>query len=419
MSDRTTCRPVGTALALLLAAPDLCARQHVSAVELVFRELDVPAAQGSAEPNLFTNDEGDAWLTWIEPAERAAHALRFARLEGSAWSKPRTIAEGDDWFVNWADFPSLVALGGDVLAAHFLAKSADATFAYDVWITWSSDGGETWSAPVRPHTDGTPTEHGFVSMLPWKGASLLAVWLDGRLTGRGHGHASAGPMTLRSAVIDASGALSEEVELDGRVCDCCQTSAARTSDGAVVAYRDRTSREVRDVSVVRSTERGWSAPRPLHEDGWEIAGCPVDGPGIAARGSDVAAAWYTSAGARPRVLAASSTDGGEHFGPPVRVDDGFPVGRTDAVFLADGSVLVSWIERTADAAEIRVRRLTRAGERGESVTVAATSSARTSGFPRLDRSGDKLLVAWTDGTDPTRVHTAVALDESRPTDDTR
>ncbi|MER8349348.1 sialidase family protein, partial [Acinetobacter baumannii] len=78
------------------------------------------------------------------------------------WSAPRTIAEGGDWFVNWADTPHIAATADGALWAHWLQKSAAATYAYDVVLARSADGGASWSAPLRVNDDGTPTEHGFV-----------------------------------------------------------------------------------------------------------------------------------------------------------------------------------------------------------------------------------------------------------------
>jgi hypothetical protein len=405
-------------LLLVLVFTNGCAPSEANqpaprAASLSFQEIETPAASGSGEPNLHVAPGGDVFLSWVEPGAEARHALRFARLEEEAWSAPQTIAQGDDWFVNWADFPSLVALdpgsrpGQAVLAAHFLARSGPDTYAYDVQITRSEDGGRTWGPAVRPHRDGTLTEHGFVSMLPWREDRFLAVWLDGRNTG-GHGEHGGGAMTLRTATLDRNGDLHDEAALDERVCDCCSTAAARTPHGAVVVYRDRSDEEQRDIALVRLSETGWSTPRAVHEDGWQIAGCPVNGPAVATVEANVAVAWFTAAQDMPRVKVAFSPDEGATFGPPTTVDDGQPVGRVDVVVLADGSALISWIEKTADAAEIRVRRVHPDGTRAPSTTVASTAAARASGFPHLARSGRALYLAWTDPADPSTIRTAVA-----------
>jgi hypothetical protein len=372
------------------------------------RDLGSPAAPGSSAPNLRAGSDGRVYLSWVEPGATKRFVLRFAALDGETWSAPRDIATGDDWFVNWADFPSVVPLGGGRLAAHWLVKNGEGTFAYSVHTARSADGGRTWRRPVVPHRDTSQTEHGFVSLVPWDGDRVAAVWLDGRQFGMGHGHTAASEeMTLRFAALGADGRLTAEAVVDGRVCECCQTSAARTSDGLVVVYRDRSADEVRDVGVVRLAGGRWTEPAIVHRDGWKIEGCPVNGPSVAADGRRVAVAWYTAAGDTPRVRVAFSTDAAASFGAPVEVDDGRPMGRVDVELLADGSALVSWLERLADGGEIRVRRVYADGRRGQAVTIAKTTVERASGFPQMVRTGNRVVFAWTEARKPSAIRTAV------------
>lgn len=58
---------------------------------------------------------------------------------------------------------------------------------------------------MTPHRDGTPTEHGFVSMLPWPDARRDAVWLDGRNFAKSHSEETNenAEMTLRFAALEA------------------------------------------------------------------------------------------------------------------------------------------------------------------------------------------------------------------------
>ena len=214
-------------------------------------------------------------------------------------------------------------------------------------------------------------------------------------------------MTLLLAAVGPDGQLTAEALVDARVCECCQTSAARTSEGLVVVYRDRSAEEVRDIGVVRYANGQWSEPALVHRDGWKIEGCPVNGPSIAADGRRVAVVWYTGAGDTPRVRVAFSSDAAARFGTPLEVDDGKPMGRVDVALLADGSALVSWLERTAEGGEIRARRVWADGKRGQTVTIATTSVDRASGFPHLVRTGDRIVFAWTEASKPSMVRTAI------------
>jgi hypothetical protein len=387
--------------------------------------LVTPADSGSSLPFLSTAPDGRVFLSWVEPTGPKRHALKFSVLTGAAWSEPRTIAEGEGWFVNWADFPSIVPMPDGSLAAHWLERSGPDTYAYGVRISRSADVGTTWSPAVIPHRDSTQTEHGFVSMFPAPGpgaadgagpsGSTGAVWLDGRemagqeegAEGHAGGHGGdgvgSGSMTLRYASIDAAGTTSEEALLDERVCECCQTSAAMTEEGPVVVYRDRFDGEIRDISIVRRSGGMWGRPSRLSYDEWKIDGCPVNGPAVDARGREVAVAWFTAAGDTPRVKLAFSRDAGATFSSPVVIDDGSPSGRVDVALLPGGDAVVSWLERSGGAAEVRVKRVTPDGKPGPPIVVAPTGTARSSGFPRIAYSGGRLVFAWT----ADRVRTAI------------
>jgi hypothetical protein len=59
---------------------------------------------------------------------------------------------------------------------------------------------------------------------------------------------------------------------------------------------------------------------------------------------------------------------------------------------------------------VRIRRVSSDGRRGPSETVTASAAARAAGFPRMVRSGDRLVFSWTDVApgEGSRVRTAVA-----------
>lgn len=360
------------------------------------RPLRSPARAGSREPNLAELPDGGFVMSWLEPSGAKGMALRCATSHGGQWSSPSTISAGDSFFVNWADFPSIRSLGGNRLAAHWLWRNGSGTYAYDVRVSQSEDGGRTWGPPITTHRDGTATEHGFASLLSDSGLAW-AVWLDGRKMA-GHDESSPGPMpgmTLRAASIARDGRLLGEVELDDRTCDCCQTAAVTTDRGILVAYRDRSAEEVRDIYVTRREGGQWTPPLVVHTDNWNIAGCPVNGPALAAQGSHVAIAWYTAAGDTPRVYVAFSEDAGASFGAATRIDDGNPLGRVHVAMLEDGSALATWLESSGRDALFRARRVPVRGPSRAAITVARTSAARASGCPRVSRSGDEIMFAWT------------------------
>lgn len=370
-----------------------------------FEQIQSPAGAGAAQPHLTVDGTGAFLLSWTEP-DGESHALKMSRFDGTAWDAPRLIASRSDFFVNWADFPS-IASSGDVLYAHWLQRSAPGTYNYDVMVSVSRDGGATWREPFVVHDDGAKAEHGFVSMLPLPDNRVGITWLDGREMAGDHddGH---GDMGLRYAVLSPDGSITDQVLLDSRTCECCTTTIAATPDGPLVAWRDRSDSEVRDISFSRFDGAAWSAPVALHEDGWQIQGCPVNGPQSDASGDRLVIAWFTAAGDSRAVKLAFSNDGGRSFEAPVTLAGGDAVaGYVDTLMIDGETALTVWMEENGERLDIMARETGVSGASTEAVTVASTTGGRT-GFPRMARSGNEILLAWNEKGDSPGIRLARA-----------
>ena len=323
-------------------------------------------------------------LSWVEEEGTGAR-LMASPFSAGRWKAPRELARGEDWFVNWADTPGAIA-GDAGLLAHWLVEDSRDAHAYGA--RWSIGEG---SEPL--HDDEGAAEHGFVSAVALDDG-FFSVWLDGRAIAEGGG------MKVMGRTLGPEGP-GVEIELDDRACTCCPTSAVVLADGSILAaYRDRDEREVRDISVVRGYpgEPGsWSAPRVVHDDGWVMLGCPVNGPSLAANGERVALAWFTMGSeGRAQVKVAFSDDGGKSFGWPLPVDDGAPFGRA-AVAAVPGrdAFVVGWLEEAEEEAQWRLR-LFEGGAAHASVVLADVSGERADGFLSLGRGEDSLFASWTD-----------------------
>ncbi len=363
--------------------------------------LVTPTSDNSAFPQLSEDGKGGVYMTWLETLkDGAGHRLRLAhRKEGGVWSEASTVQEGKTFWRNWADFPGLGVFADGAVMVHWLARSGEGTYDYNVNARISKDGGKTWGEAFLVNTDGKKAEHGFVSFATTE-KGLAVVWLDGRET-KGMSHDSAdhgaggGAMTLRFAEFLSDGSRVREFVLDSKVCDCCQTAVVNTPKGLLAAYRDRSDNEFRDISLVRP-EALKPEPRDFSKDGWKINACPVNGPALASRGDVVSSAWFTMGGGKGRVKAAVSTDGGDTFSAPIEVDATFPTGRVDIAMLPSGISLLSWLGRGEGGPEIKAAFLGTDGALKPAFKVAAASIARAAGFPRLELSGGEVVFAWTE-----------------------
>jgi len=361
------------------------------------KSFDNPASQSAKYPYLYAS--GDSlYMSWISTND-STNALNFSRYANGQWNSPQAIARDSSWFVNWADFPSIIADKNGPVAMHWLNKKSGGTYAYDVNIATSAQGNK-WSPHITPHTDHTATEHGFVSMIPWDDNTILAVWLDGRRSANrtpDEYYDISKAMTLRGALISTAGEIEQTFLIDDSVCDCCQTSLVKTDSGAVVAYRNRTDDEIRDIYLSRFDGTSWSNPTVVHQDDWKIGACPVNGPKLAASGSSVLVAWHTAADDKPAAKASISTDYGKSFGKPVILNEHESLGRVDAA-IQNGKGYVSWMEKSPKSKELANLQLASFGipdTAFQTKTISQLNSARKTGFPQMEVAGDQLIFAWT------------------------
>lgn len=395
-------RPRLSVVAFLLSSLLLCfsiatpAQQHPQTIAptgagtaLTVEPLMSPSGPGSSEPQI-TVQGNRLIMSWLEVSgERAT--LKFSERSDKGWSAPVTVYSGDNFFVNSFDVPSVRVLADGSLAAHWLEMNGPSDDASQVMLSWSKDGGHTWSKPVNPHHDKTQTEHGFVSLFQAPNAGLGLVWIDGRMT---NPETEEGDMSLRASTYDPSGKQLGETVVNPRVCECCSTSAAPTPDGVIVAYRGRSADNVRDIWVSRFAGGRWAPPVDVHNDGWKLEACPINGPAISALNNDVAVAWFNARGNQGHAFVAFSHDAGKSFGPPVKVDDAGSLGRLGVALLDDGTAAVSWIEAGKPRSQFRVRVVNPSGQLSPAAVVAGAPGER---YPRIARAGSELVFAWSDG----------------------
>ena len=359
-------------------------------------DVPPPSPPGAHEPSL-TSHEDTLYMSWMEQAGSETTVM-MARRNPDGWSVPRLVYQGRDLFINWADFPGISVFEDGTIAVHWLREIGRSSFNYQIEISLSQDNGATWGPPIIPHTDRSFAQHGFVSKWPDGKNGLAVIWLDGRAYGVGADKALPAPdaMQLRATTLTRDGVLGDDVAIDLQTCSCCQTSLASTGDGTLLAaYRDRTEDEIRDISVARLTEKVWETPVSVHDDGWELSGCPVNGPAIDADAQTVAVAWFTGANDVAAVKVTFSDDGGRSFDAPVRIDQGNPVGRVDLEMLDDGTALVSWVEWTEDNQALFLCRVHRDAGCISRELLATNSAGASVNFPRIARLGRDIYLAWT------------------------
>jgi hypothetical protein len=343
-----------------------------------------PSGSASLQAHWSLTADGSALLSWLEKSSGDSLSLRYAIRRGAMWSEPRTIVTNRPFFRQPAESPSVISFPGGSLLAQWV-EVGDGE-AENLYVSASKDGVQ-WTAPVMAHKDRSPVQHALASMVASGDQEASLVWLEA-LKGED------APSTLRRTVVSSDGRIVKEEILDSDVCTCCPTSIVKTPKGLLVAYRDHTPKDIRDIGVIRFEGGHWLPSRILNPDKWEINACPVNGAAAAALDNRVAIAWYTEAQDMPRTQLLLSKDGGATFGMPIRISVGNSFGHT-SVALSDQGALVSWLEegKGGDGVRLLVRRVTAAGAAGP-VTQAAEGSRQSIGYPRLLQVGKETWLAW-------------------------
>ena len=365
-----------------------CSRKEVHVQEIPFFYDN-----SNAQPNLVSYN-GSLSLSWISSKEENKAFLNYSQYKKGRWIKPQVIASGSDWFVNWADFPAH-AINQDLIITSHLKKSASGTYTYDVILNLQKLSGEKIRENFLLNTDGVKAEHGFVSIMANNEKGFFITWLDGRNTIEKKLEGDHKPMTIRFAEITDKGDVIKESELDASTCDCCQTSIAITNDGPIVVYRDRSEEEVRDIYSVKNINGTWEKPNAVHDDGWTINGCPVNGPKVAVNSKNLAVSWFTVSNNHPLVNVSFSKNNGNSFGAPLKVNDHDAIGRVDVAFLNDEEVIVSYMEVDDIGTYLRIKKVSFDGKISEPITISKIDGGRNTGVPQLEIIDSEIFIVWT------------------------
>lgn len=345
-----------------------------------------PSGTESLQAHWATASDGSPMLSWLEKSKDGSLSLRYAIRRGGHWSDARTIVANRQFFRQPAESPSLISFPNGSLLAEWVELPPGSGEAENLFVSASRDGTQ-WTTPVMAHRDKSPVQHALASMAASGDNEGSLVWLEA-LKGED------APSALKRTVVGSDGKVVKEETVDSDVCTCCPTSIVKTPKGLLVAYRDHSSQDIRDIAVVRLENGRWLPSKILNDDKWEINACPVNGAAAAAKDNRVAIAWYTEAQDTPRTQLALSSDGGATFSKPIRISTGNSFGHTSIALDGNGSAVVSWLEEgSGEGVRLLARQVTSAGVAGPVVEVAQ-GAQRSIGYPRLLQAGNETWIAW-------------------------
>lgn len=293
--------------------------------------------------------------------------------------------------------------------------------ASNLRLARSIDGGRTWEPAIYVNDDAQdlPASHTFHDIAVAGDGTVFVSWIDGRVRARaeaalaaaggpavsgthaphgghgghgGHGADLPGSQVRIARSTDGGRTFGENIVVHENVCPCCRTSLAIAPDGRIYLSFRSADDNVRDIMVRHSTDGGqsFSAPVPVHRDGWVIDGCPHAGASLAVDGNGALhVAWYTGEEERQGVWYARSEDGGNSFAAPVAVQAGgwVPVSQVRLAVANGGDVWLSWEDRRHEERQVHLARV-----RGNRLLPVAGVDA--GGFSPALAAASSLVLAW-------------------------
>lgn len=296
----------------------------------------------AAEPAVAAGREGSAYVAWVGHGAGKEADVWLSRVEGAekkSGGEPARVNPKPGEATAWrGDAPSVaVAQDGAVYVA-WTARAGGGAHATTLYVSASRDGGRSFGEPARVNDDSKPGVHGMHSLAVGEDGRVYVAWLDERDIPEEHGgdaqaakqmsgkmpmpmqHGEQNREVFFSYSSDGGHTFAKNRRVAVEACPCCKTALAVSRGGRVyVGWRQVLPGDFRHVAVASSADGGetFDAPTVVSDDRWELRGCPVSGPALAAgEGERLTVVWFTAGDAgNPGLYASESQDGGRTFAP--------------------------------------------------------------------------------------------------------
>lgn len=359
------------------------------------------SAQGidAAEPATAAAPDGTFYVAWVNHDSKQAdvmlaHFNHKAEMQGAAVRVNRQPGVATAWR---GDQPSVaVAADGGVYVLWTARVNAGHKHGTDIYLSASTDRGQSFASEVKVNDDKAPGPHGMHSLAVAKDGRIYAGWLDERnvhvpkpsTKAEGHHMESNRDLYVASST-DGGRTFSPNRKVASDVCPCCKTALTVSADGTLYAgWRQVLPGNFRHIAVASSTDGGtkFSAPVVVSDDRWMLQGCPVSGPSLTvdAASGNLKVVWYAAGeGGAPGVYVAESKDSGRSFSSR-RLLSQETVRGTPAFAVGNNNLIALW--QNGDAIETKMRDL---GSAGSAMSVAVNAELPAGAF-----ANDKLFVAY-------------------------
>jgi hypothetical protein len=295
---------------------------------------------------------------------------------------------GQKMRANSEDRPG-IAVNGEKI---YVTWSADAQQPWTAYFSYSTDGGLTFSPPA-PVSDQASASRNFLALplLDAKGA-VHFFWHDER----NRNSKENGGSLLHAAQEQPEPITPQARRVMRAVCECCRIAAAFDRDGTPVLFaRFVYPIAERDHGLMKMTSdgKGWSSWR-VTDDNWELKACPEHGPALSI-GPDgrYHIAWFTQGKTRQGLFYAWSGDAGKHFSRFMPFGNAKALAGHPAVLSLGSRVALAWQEFDGQKTRIRLMHSYDGGEHWSAPMLAGEAKGKAD-YPFLIGDGQHIYLSW-------------------------
>lgn len=347
---------------------------------------------------LTTDEKDNPIVSWTEEDSAGKKRFYFARWDTTAdkFMPAGEIPLAQNAAIHEEGMPKIAVRGDGALVAIYEASTPQPGQKWgvgDIFYLQSDDGGDTWTEPKSVNTQKQPyTSMSFSGLTRLSDGEIGISWLDANPGGVDQ---PGRPVMFARTL--AGGGLGDPVWIEKAACECCRVAVAGSGNGDIaIAYRDLQPGNIRDISISTSSDDGKTFARPLDfsRDGWEINGCPHNGPSLAAGNDKICAAWYTG-GKVPGVHYAALDFRGnliekKALNPNARF--------VQLTLMPDGTPIVAFNESYKEGDSVYSRIVLNKIEEGGLFAAKINSPGLHGNFPMVQPVDENnVLLAWRDG----------------------
>lgn len=354
-----------------------------------------PSLKCARAPSAVFDNDRKLWLTWAF----GEHVyVNYSDDRGETYSAPVQVNQvAEDIYAMGENRPKIIVADNGHIYISWTQK-LPARFSGHIRFSRSVDGGKSFSEPVIVNDHRAVTSHRFEAMALNERGDIYLAWLDKRdlLAAKKAQQPYKGAALYYAISTDGGVTFNRNEKIIDNTCECCRVAMAIDNDQLpVMLWRHIFGDNVRDHAMVKFTGRNQAGDVVrVSQDQWQIEACPHHGPDISIEEDGrYHLVWFNNAPERHGLFYASTSDQGKTFSTPLNFGNYTAQAAHPQVLSTAKAIHLLWKEFDGKQASLITMKSTDSG-RTWSAPRVITKTTAASDHPLLIAEGDKVYGVW-------------------------